>query len=29
MSQATSSSCGRLYGVARVCAVWEIPRSTL
>lgn len=29
MSQATSSSSDRPYGVARVCAVWEVPRSTL
>jgi len=29
MSQATSSSTGKLYGLARVCRVWGIPRSTL
>lgn len=29
MSRATSSSTGRLYGLARVCQVWEIPRSTV
>ncbi len=28
MSQATSLSTRRRYGLARVCAVWEIPRST-
>jgi transposase InsO family protein len=29
MSATLSTSCERIYGVARVCAVWEIPRSTL
>lgn len=29
MSHAASPSTGRQYGVARVCRVWEIPRSTV
>ena len=29
MSATLSPSCEESYGVARVCAVWEIPRSTL
>ena len=29
MSRATSSSTGRPYGLARVCQVWEMPRSTV
>src|SRR5262249_30990653 len=29
MSQATSSSTGKPYGLARVCRVWGIARSTL
>lgn len=29
MSQALSPSHGKRYGLARVCRVWEIPRSTL
>jgi putative transposase len=29
MSQATSSSTGKLYGLTRVCRVWGIARSTL
>ena len=29
MSATLSPSCEQLYGVARVCEVWEIPRSTL
>jgi putative transposase len=29
MSQATSSSARRQYGLARVCRVWKLPRSTV
>ena len=29
MSQATSPSTGQLYGLARVCRVWGIARSTI
>jgi putative transposase len=29
VSQALSVSTGKRYGLARVCRVWEIPRSTL
>lgn len=29
MSAARSPSAGKVYGVARVCRVWEIPRSSL
>jgi putative transposase len=29
MSQATSPSSSRPYGLARVCRVWEIPRSSV
>jgi putative transposase len=29
MSQATSPSTGRLYGLARVCRIWKLPRSTV
>lgn len=29
MSQATSPSAGRRYGLARVCRVWQLPRSTV
>jgi putative transposase len=28
MAEATSPATGRRYGVARVCHVWEVPRST-
>lgn len=28
MSQAASPSTGRRYGLARVCRVWQVPRST-
>ena len=28
MAEATSPATGRRYGVARVCQVWEVPRST-
>lgn len=28
MSAATSTSAGRVYGVERVCRVWELPRSS-
>lgn len=28
MSAATSPSAGRVYGVERVCRVWELPRSS-
>ena len=27
MADATSPTTGRCYGVARVCHVWEVPRS--
>ena len=29
MSRATSPSAGAIYGLARVCRVWKIPRSTV
>jgi len=29
MSQATSPSTGRPYGLARVCRAWKLPRSTV
>jgi transposase InsO family protein len=29
MSQATSPSTGRRYGTARICRLWNIPRSTV
>lgn len=29
MSQARSPSAGHLYGLARVCTVWRVPRSTV
>ncbi len=29
MSRASSPSSGRRYGTARVCRLWELPRSTL
>lgn len=29
MSQACSISVGRLYGLQRVCRVWDVPRSTV
>lgn len=29
MSQATSVSTGRRYGLAQVCRVWDLPRSTV
>ena len=29
MSQACSISVGRIYGLQRVCRVWQIPRSTV
>jgi len=29
MSQATSPSTDRRYGLARVCRVWQLPRSTV
>ncbi len=29
MSQAVSLSAGRPYGLARVCRVWQVPRSTV
>lgn len=29
MSQAVSLSAGRSYGLARVCRVWQVPRSTV
>jgi len=28
MAETTSPSAGRRYGVARVCHVWEVPRSS-
>src|SRR3712207_4695595 len=28
MADATSPATGRCYGVARVCRVWEVPRSS-
>jgi putative transposase len=28
MAETTSSATGREYGIARVCRVWEVPRST-
>ena len=28
MAKATSPATGRRYGVARVCQVWEVPRSS-
>ena len=28
MAEATSPATGRRYGVARVCQVWEVPRSS-
>ena len=28
MAEATSPAAGRCYGVARVCQVWEVPRSS-
>ena len=28
MSAAISPSTGRVYGVERVCRVWELPRSS-
>jgi putative transposase len=28
MAKATSSATGRRYGVARVCQVWDVPRSS-
>jgi hypothetical protein len=28
MARTTSSATGRRYGVARVCRVWEVPRSS-
>ena len=29
MSQATSPSTGKPYGLARVCRVWSVARSTV
>ncbi len=29
MSRATSSSAGKPYGLARVCRIWELPRSSV
>lgn len=29
MSQTTSPSTGRIYGLARICAAWDIPRSSV
>ena len=29
MSRASSPSSGRCYGTARVCQLWEAPRSTV
>ena len=29
MSQATSASTGRRYGLARVCRIWGVARSTV
>jgi hypothetical protein len=29
MSQAASPSSGKEYGLARVCKVWNVPRSTV
>ena len=29
MSRASSPSSGRRYGMARVCQLWEVPRSTV
>jgi hypothetical protein len=29
MADATSPTTGRCYGVARVCQVWDVPRSSL
>jgi hypothetical protein len=28
MARATSPATGRRYGVARVCQIWEVPRSS-
>ena len=28
MAEATSPATGRAYGVARVCRVWEVARSS-
>lgn len=28
MAAATSPATGRLYGIARVCRIWEVPRSS-
>src|SRR3712207_643559 len=28
MAETTSSATGREYGIARVCRVWDVPRST-
>jgi hypothetical protein len=28
MAKATSPTTGRCYGVARVCQVWDVPRSS-
>ena len=29
MSRASSPSSGHRYGTARVCQLWEVPRSTV
>ena len=28
MSRTTSPGTGRVYGVERVCAIWDVPRSS-
>ena len=28
MAEATSPTTGHRYGIARVCRVWELPRSS-
>lgn len=29
MSQVVSTTTGRRYGIARVCRVWQVPRSSV
>jgi putative transposase len=29
MAAATSPTTGRRYGIAQVCRIWEVPRSSL
>ena len=29
MRQTTSPSSGRIYGLVRICATWDIPRSSV